>query len=815
MSVMPKRYDAASVEIKWQRYWDEHQVNRFRSGVPGPVYSIDTPPPTVSGDLHMGHCYSYSQVDFYARFWRMNGKNVFYPMGWDDNGLPTERLVESGLGITPESAGAEAFIQAIVQTSHRLEEKYERLWRRLGLSVDWTHCYSTVGAPARRIAQHSFIDLFRKEYVYRSSSPTIWCSSCQTAIARAETADMERATEFVTLAFNLENGQTVAIATTRPELLPACVAIFVNPEDARFRHLAGRTAKIPLFGTEVPILSDSRADPAKGTGVVMCCTFGDTTDIKWWREYSLPLISIIGDDGRLNDRAGLLAGLDVTSARQKVIELLDSRGLIVARRAASQTVSVHERCDTPVEYMDTKQWFIRIVDRKERLLEAGKKIKWHPPHMFTRYEDWVHGLEWDWCISRQRYYGVPFPLWYCSRCGRIVLANASELPVDPRIQAPSQPCPCGSRDFTPETSLMDTWATSSLSPQISSRWLEEPEFYREVFPMSLRPQAHDIIRTWTFYTVVKSLYHFDTVPWSDIAISGHGLSPEGHKVSKSRGGNVMDPAAVMDNYSADAVRYWAASTSLGEDSLINEDKIALGQRFVTKLWNVAGFSYPFIKDYVPSVRVPALLPVDRWVLSGLQSVISEVSESFRSYDHAVAKGKVETYFWEIIADNYLEMAKSRLYDSKADTPVKVSAKYTQRLSLETVLKLLAPIMPYVTEEIFQVLFGKDGGVISVHLAAWPEPQPGLVDPDAEIVGRAMVEIATNVRRYKSEHRLSMAAPLDRLEIVSSHHELVGALQLSITDIRSMTRAVNVVVTEIPPNSTSDERLASSVFVQIG
>ncbi|HEX7475413.1 MAG TPA: valine--tRNA ligase [Dehalococcoidales bacterium] len=790
MDILPKRYDPAEVESRLQKYWEENGINRFQNAK-GPVYAIDTPPPTVSGDLHMGHCYSYSQTDFYARYHRMRGEAVFYPMGWDDNGLPTERLIEKRLGITPESAGTEAFLRAIVETSGQLEQQYEQLWRRLGLSVDWRYAYSTISPAARRSAQYSFLDLYKKGRVFNSSAPTIWCPVCKTAIAHAEVADLQRNTEFVTLAFKLEGRDTLPIATTRPEMLPACVAIFVNPADRRYCHLTGHSARAPLFNKEVPIIGDPLVDPEKGTGAVMCCTFGDSTDIKWWREYRLPLINIINADGKLNEIGGILAGLDIKTARRKIIEELNNAGLVLKREPAAQTVSVHERCETPVEYLETRQWFIKILDQKERLLEAGEQISWHPPYMRSRYEDWVRHLEWDWCISRQRYHGVPFPVWYCAGCGEIVLAEASELPVDPHTRRPSKTCRCGNTDFIAESSVMDTWMTSSVSPQIAGKWLEDKELFEQVFPMSLRPQAHDIIRTWAFYTIVKSLYHFQKTPWLHIAISGHGLSPEGHKVSKSKGTSVIDPLKMMGKYSADALRYWAASSKLGEDSMISEDKIAFGQRLINKLWSVAGFAQRFLQDYRAAAASPPLLPVDKWALSRLQRLIQTATECFENYDHAQAKIKIEFYFWDILADNYLEMVKVRLYDFADGSTEKESASYTLFQMLATVLKLLAPLMPYVTEEIYQRFFGVPGKANSIHLAEWPRVQSDLVDNEAEALGEAMVEIATAVRRYKSENKLPMGTPLERIIINTSPGELTKNLIACETDIGSVTRAKSI------------------------
>ncbi len=695
-----RRYDPRAAEERWAQYWEEQGVYRFAPDDPRPVYAIDTPPPTASGELHLGHCYSYSQTDFAARFWRMNGCNVYYPMGWDDNGLPTERLVEKRLGIVPAQVGRERFAEAIRQVSAELEARYERLWRRLGLSVDWQHTYATVSPAAQRVAQLSFLELYEKGLAYRAAAPTIWCPLCQTAIAQAEVDDLERETTFYTLAFHLDDGQVLPIATTRPELLPACVAVFVNPGDERHRQLAGRRALTPLFGRQVPILADERADPTKGTGVAMCCTFGDATDVAWWYAYRLPLIGLIQRDGTLGHPPYI--GLDVQTARQRIVADLDARGLMLERRPATQSVRVHERCDTPVELIETSQWFIRLLEHKQEFIEAGRQIAWHPAHMRARYENWVENLSWDWCISRQRYYGVPFPAWYCRACGQVVLAERAALPVNPLTDRPPRPCACGSIDLLPEADVMDTWATSSLTPLIAGRWLEEPELFRKVFPMSLRPHAHEIIRTWTFYTIVKSLYHLGQVPWSNVVISGYGLLPKGEKISKSRGGGPLDPFEMMDRYSADAVRYWAASTGLGHDSVVSEDKIAAGGRLVTKLWNVAQFAHRFLATDGTPAALPAPLPADAWLLSRLQRTIEQATAAFGEYDHAGAKEEIESFFWNVLADNYVEMVKGRLYELADGEPRKEAARYALHTTLLTVTRLLAPILPYITEEVYQL-----------------------------------------------------------------------------------------------------------------
>lgn len=637
---LPKRYDPGEAEPRLSRLWQESGTYHFHSGE-SPVYSIDTPPPTVSGHLHMGSVYAYSHPDFIARFWCMHGYNVYYPMGYDDNGLPTERLVERETGRTAEEMGREAFIQACLELTPRFEQAYQALWQRLGLSVDWRYTYRTIGDLARKTSQLTFLDLYRKGLAYQQSAPVIWCPTCKTAIAQAEVNDLARRSEFVTFPFELDNGDPLLIASTRPELLPACVAVFVHPNDDRYRGLAGRRARVPLFGQEVPVLTDVHAEPGKGTGAVMCCTFGDPVDIEWWRAHALPLREAVGRNGEMLPLAGEFAGLSVSEARSKIGQALETDGKLLSRQPVEQSVRVHERCDTPVEYLVTKQWFVRVLDRRDAFLEAGSEIAWYPPTIQTRYRDWVQNLGWDWCISRQRYYGVPFPVWHCD-CGEVLVAGDSQLPVDPTTSPPPAPCACGSASYRAEEDVMDTWATSACSPQIAGRWLSDPGLYREVFPMSLRPQAHEIIRTWVFDTIVMSHYRptlgepdRGVSPWKNILISGWGLAPSGtEKISKSRVGGPMEPMAMLEQYSADAVRYWAASTGLGKDAIISEEKIAAGAKLVTKLWNVARFAERFLQDYVPPTERPALSSADRWILSRIQTLVNRVTVFFRDYEYA-------------------------------------------------------------------------------------------------------------------------------------------------------------------------------------
>lgn len=785
-----KRYIPKEQETQIQADWEKMGIYQFSGEKEKPVYSIDTPPATVSGHLHLGHVYSYSQTDFLARYWRMNGYDVFYPMGFDDNGLPTERLVEREYGIKANNIGREAFRKKCLEASEAFVTEYQWLWKRIGLSIDWRYSYRTIDERSIRISQVSFLDLFRRGFLSRELAPSIWCPECHTALAQADLEDIDRETNFYTLAFQLQDGTPLPIATTRPELLPACVAVFIHPDDEERKPLLGKKVKVPLLDREVRIYEDSAVDQTKGTSVVMCCTFGDATDIQWWRTYDLPLKVVVDENGQLSQDAGQFAKLHIDEAQARMLDALDDEGLILDRQRIHQTVRVHERCDTPVEFLVTKQWFINVLDYKEDLLGAGESINWHPKHMKARYTQWVENLNWDWLISRQRTYGVPFPVWYCDRCEETIVADEDQLPVDPISDRPSHPCQCGGTTFIPELDVMDTWATSSLSPQIACRWLTDEDLYRKTFPMSLRPQAHEIIRTWAFYTIVKSNHHFGELPWEEVAISGWGLAPAGTgKISKSRGGGPISPEEMIDRYSADAIRYWAASTGLGKDSVISEEKIRVGSRLVTKLWNVTRFSERFLVDYSPPEEFRELMPIDRWVMSRLQSVINTSTNAFDRYDYVTAKNETENLFWHDLADNYLEMVKYRLYGENGEG--KESATFTLYHLLLNILKLFAPILPHVTDQIFRVLFAECENQATIHIGAWPREPIFRLDQDAELFGEVMVSTVTAVRRYKSEHHLPLSTELSMLKVATEDPTIEEQLKASQLDLRSATRARTV------------------------
>ncbi|NJN18535.1 MAG: valine--tRNA ligase [Oscillochloris sp.] len=782
---LAKTFDSAMAEPQLQAAWADARIFSFDPSDPRPIFAIDTPPPTVSGAIHIGHVYSYTQAEAMARFQRMRGHNVFYPFGFDDNGLPTERFVERRLGKRARAIGRAAFVEACLQTSAEIEAQFELFWKRLGFSVDWDLRYSTIDPQSRRIAQWSFIDLYQKGRIARVQAPNPWCIQCETAVAQAEMDDSERATTFYTLAFGIAGGQ-LPIATTRPELLPACVAILVHPQDARYSGMIGGSAQLPLSERQVPILADALVDPAKGSGAVMCCTFGDATDVQWWRTHQLPLIALVNRDGTLSEAGGPYAGLRLKDARTQILADLRAAGLLLGEQPAAQSVRVHERCGTPLEILETQQWFVRLLDLKDELLAAGRKIQWRPEHMRVRYEHWVQNLSWDWCISRQRYYGVPFPAWHCRACGATILADESQLPLDPFTAAPPRACDCGSHDLAPDEDVMDTWATSSLSPQIAARLFEDRELYRRLFPLQLRPQAHDIIRTWAFYTIARAYLHFGTIPWETIMISGHALDPAGQKLSKSKGNAATTPMALIEQYGADAVRYWACSANLGADQLISDERFRQGRRLVTKIWSAARLIAQHLEGDAPQLEAQPLLPSDRALLHDLQALITQATARWQAYDYAGGLELTERFFWNEFCDQYLELVKGRLYDGSAAE--RDAARATLTATFDALLRLFAPVLPHVTEAIWLELFS---GRASIHLADWPQPAPELDDPAASRAGAAIQAITAAVRRYKTAHARSLGSPLAGLEIAASDGELQALLEAAGHDLRSVSRAAEI------------------------
>ncbi len=771
MKELPKDYDSDKVEKKWQEKWSNMDVYKYDPESKKPTYSIDTPPPYVSGDLHVGHAMSYTQAEFVARFKRMQGYNVFYPMGFDDNGLPTERYVERELGIDKEDFGRKEFIELCKETTAKGRNNYRNVWTRLGISVDWDLLYTTISEEAQRIGQRSFIDLYDKNKVYKEKDPVIWCPECKTAIAQADLEDEELNSELVNINFPLvDEDDSVEIATTRPELLPACVAVFVHPDDERYEGLEGKKAEVPIFGQKAPIETDHKVDKDFGSGVVMVCTFGDKTDIEWWKEHELPLRLAINRDGTLNERGEEYEGLTMDEAKKEITRDLERQGYIEKRENISHAVQIHERCDNPVEYNIEDQWFVEMLNIKEELKERGSEIDWYPEYMEKRFDEWVDGLKWDWCISRQRFYGVPFPVWYCEDCGEIILPEDEDLPVDPTVdEPPVNECPkCGSENLEPEEDVMDTWFISSLSPLINAKWEEEDSEMDDIYPMSLRPQGYDIIRTWAFYTILKSHLHTDDKPWEDIMLSGMGLAEKGKSFSKSKG-IVVKPLEMVDKYSADALRWWSSSVKLGEDLIFSEKDLVAGEKLMDKLWNASRFVQQFLPEKIEKPEEKDLETIDKWILQKMNEAIEESTEGFEIYEYDRSKHITKEFFWHDFCDNYLEIVKQRLYGD-ASKESKKAGEYVLYKVLLNSLKLLAPIMPHITEEIYQKMFKemeqkRENGEKSksIHTSNWPK-QIEIGNKEISKIGDTAVKAISMLRKYKSERDLPLNTELKKVDI---------------------------------------------------
>ncbi len=761
---MENEYNSKEIEKKIKEFWEKEKIFKFDIKKSGKVYSIDTPPPYISGNMHIGHAYSYSQQDFIARFHRMN-ENVFYPFGTDDNGLPTERYVEKKNNIKSKSMTRSKFIELCLKTLNEMTPIFIKDWVDLGISCDYNYNYSTIDKKTQKISQKSFIDLYKQEDIYRKEFPTLWCPECQTSVAQAELEDKELGSLFSTLKFKCDN-KDLLIATTRPELLGACVAIFVHPNDKRYKSLVGKKAKVPLFDFEVPIIADESAQIDKGTGVLMICSYGDKYDAEAINRHRLTPKIILNKDGTLKISSYL--GLKIKEARKKILEDLKEKDFIVEQKQINHTVNVHDKCGTEIEILPTQQWFIKILDKKRKLIEQGKKINWYPDFMFKRYENWVNGLEWDWSISRERHFGIPIPVWICEECNEIILPEEKELPIDP-LETPKK-CPKCKKNAKAEEKVLDTWATSSLTPQIASSLIEN----KIKIPFSLRPQAHDIIRTWAFYTIAKSYMHEKEIPWKDIVISGY-VTMSGEKMSKSKG-NVISPQEVIEKYSADALRFWAASSKLGEDLDYLEKDLIAGKKFETKLWNASKFVFMNLKDF-DCKKPKKLEKIDELFLNKLNELIKSCTEAFQNYEYAKAKLETEKFFWNIFCDNYLEIIKKRIYENKNG---KESAQYVLYYSLLTILKLIAPIMPFITEEIYQSFFKKTEKDKSIHISQWPKAEKSGKSEEFDL----FIDILGKIRQEKSINKKSMKAGI----ILALDKETMKKLKDLLEDLKDVANA---------------------------
>jgi len=762
--MFPKQYDFRESEIKWQKFWENEGIFKFNPQSEKPIFSIDTPPPTVSGKMHLGHAFSYSHQDFIARYKRMRNYEVFYPFGTDDNGLATIRLVEKEKGVKGTEMDRKEFVKLVMDTLKVVRPRYIHDWKRIGMSCDWSIYYTTIDEHCQRISQKSFIDLYKMGRIYRKRTPFLWCPECQTSIAQVELKDKEKESRFVYMKFDTTIGEPIVIATTRPELLPACVMIHVHPEDERYKKFIGAKAIVPFFNRQVEIKANPDVDPNFGSGAVYHCTFGDMDDVEWMEKYKIEPIEIMGKDGRLNEKAGKYKGMTSEEARNAIIEDLKKEGRIEKIEKIKHVVNTHERCGKEIEILMTEQWFIRYLDLKKKFIQAGRQMNWYPPYMRSRYENWIKGLKWDWNISRQRSYGVPIPVWFCEKCGEVMLPEESDLPVDPTIDKPKKACKCGSKSFRGDPDVLDTWATSSLTPQIAASLF--PEIYGKLYPMSLRPQAHDIITFWLFNTVVKSQLHNNVNPWKEIMISGWALDKEGKKMSKSKG-NVIEPQELIEKYGADALRFWAAGSKLGEDLPFQEKDFVTGTKFITKLWNASKFVIMHLKDYKPKTKPERLCEIDKWLLSKLNELIKISTKAFDEYEYSKAKAETEKFFWHTFCDYYLEIVKDRMYNKDGYESWEIeSANWTLYYAMLSILKLIAPIMPHITEEIYHLYFDKIEGCKSIHISPWPNYDTSLKDKKAERIGDIAIDVIAAIRKFKSENSLSVAHPLNYVVIGS-------------------------------------------------
>ena len=841
-SKIPDKPSLDGIEEIWSNHWEKNGTYSFdRSKTRDEIFSIDTPPPTVSGSLHVGHVFSYTHTDAIARYQRMAGKEVFYPMGWDDNGLPTERRVQNFFGVrcdpslpydpdfeTPDDSGNPKAIKErgefdisrrnFIELCHILtaedEKAFEALWRRLGLSVDWGLTYATIDEKCQRVAQRAFLRNLNRGEAYQTEAPSLWDVTFRTAVAQAELEDRERPGAYHTLSFHVNGGEDLQIATTRPELLPACVALVAHPEDSRYKKLIGTTVTTPVFGAEVPVCEHRLADPEKGTGIAMICTFGDTTDVTWWRELDLPVQAIINRDGRIineppsgiSNENGVnafkrLSGKTIFSAQEEMVLMLRETGELVGEpEPITHPVKFFEKGDRPLEIVTSRQWYIRNGGRDQNLASAlvnrGDEMNWYPNYMQARYSNWIEGLNGDWLISRQRFFGVSIPLWYpIDENGETfwdqpIVPQEDSLPVDPTSEVPigfSEDQRGKPNGFIGDPDVMDTWATSSLTPQIACGWEEDQDLFERTYPMDMRPQAHDIIRTWLFSTVVRSHFESDSSPWLNCALSGWVLDPDRKKMSKSKG-NVVTPIDLLEEYGSDAIRYWATNGRPGTDTTFDDGQMKIGRKLAIKILNASRFVLGFSDPTSDSLEIDKSLisnPLDLSMLASLAGLIDETTDAFNNFDYARALEKTESWFWDF-TDNHLELVKVRAYGEE-DTNA-ASAQHALRLALQTLLKLFAPFLPFVTEEVWSWWREE-----SIHQQDWPSSENLFSTSDSfgnqEIAVVAAQAIA-EIRKKKTEAKCSLATPVKNCTVVDTVERL-DLLRLALDDVCAAAKAENI------------------------
>jgi valyl-tRNA synthetase len=812
MESLPKELDVIGIERKWQRKWEEMGVYRFNwQDRKRPIFSIDTPPPYPSGEFHMGNVLNWTYFDMVARYKRMRGYNVFFPQGWDCHGLGIEVQAERENGIRKRDVPPDQFRKLC----EALVEKYIAMMKegvvRLGCSVDWTTEYRTMDPDYWRRTQLSFIILYKKGFIYQGTHPVNWCPRCETAIADAEVDYEEREGALHYVRFPLEGSREyLLIATTRPEFIPACVAVGVNPLDERFKSNIGRKIVVPIVNRTVEIIPDENVDPSFGTGVVMICTYGDKEDVKTVIRHGLPAIMILTENGKINENGGKYAGLAISEAKRAIVKDLEAAGLLEKTERLRQETGVCDRCEAPVEILQRKQWFMKTRVLTGEVERMAGEVVWYPDYMRTRLVDWARSLDWDWVISRQRVFGTPIPIWYCKSCGEVILAGEEWVPVDPKLENPRiDKCPkCGGGAFVPERDVFDTWMDSSISCAVHAGWPDR-ENWRRLFPADLHPSGIDIIRTWAYYLMVRHLALFGEKPYRSCLINGMVLGSDGRKMSKSLKNYVAAPD-VLDKYGTDASRQWAAAGgATGSDVPFRWPDVEYGRRFLTKLWNAARFASSQLEDYRPRGK-RELQPLDRWILSKAERLTSRVTKALDKCQFNIAVEEIRNFTWHTFCDQYLEAVKDRLYKPEVYGERKSRAvQFTLYTVLYRMIQLLAPIAPHITEEIYQTAYAKDVGQESLQMTAWPKPDRRRIREEAERRGDLVMAVLTEIRREKAERRKPLNAPIRSLKIYAGNSEYAAALDAGREDIAGTCK-----VSEIDISSGKGEGRRVGDFAEI-
>ncbi|MGD0549554.1 MAG: valine--tRNA ligase [Candidatus Bathyarchaeia archaeon] len=764
---LPPRYEQSVLEASLQKDWEEGRIYEYdRKNLSRPTYSIDTPPPYPSGEFHMGNALNWCYFDFVARYKRMRGYNVHFPQGWDCHGLPTEVRAERTFNIRKRDVSIEKFREICAKLTTEYIEKMKAAMQSMGYSIDWSLEYRTMDPEYYKLTQLSFLQLLRRGLLYKGEHPVNWCPRCETAIAEAEVEYVRSEGTLIDIRFSTEKGNLI-VATSRPEFVPACVALAVNPTDSRYLEYVGKVATVPLCDRKIPILKDELVDASFGSGVVMICTFGDKTDVRWQRKYHLPVVKLLDAQGRLTQEAGKYAGLQIQKARVAIVEDLRNASGIGDSKTISREIGTCWRCHTPVEILSAPQWFMKTKDMTDQIVDWTNRVAWVPDFSKNRMIEWARSLDWDWVISRQRLFGTPIPVWYCRKCGQTLPAEDDWLPVDPRSQHPrTGSCPhCGSADFVGDQDVMDTWMDSSITCAVHAGWPDRPDEFQRLFPADLQPNGLDIIRTWDYYLMARHLALFGKAPYKTVLVNGMVRGADGRMMHKSYG-NYVEVTEAITKYGADSVRQWAAAGgSTGYDIPYRWADVEYGRKFLTKLWNAARLILSSLRDYDPTLPAPKLDLLDRWLLSKLNKLVGTSTDAFENFQFSLATESVRNFTWHDLCDQYLEAAKYRLYADRAqDDENRRASQYTLFHTLDVVLRLLAPICPHITDALYRELWSDHRKNESIHLGAWPQPNINLIDEISEKNGSIIIRVLSEIRRIKSEKRLSMKAPIKKLKI---------------------------------------------------